>query len=454
MSADRFVERLFWIAIATMASLMPAQNDTWWHLRAGYEMLQTRSFMLTDVFSHSVYGQPWPNYEWLTQVVFASIHALGGMPLLTAVCAASVVAGLAFVHATLRGDAVTKVLLLAGVVAGVTLTWSLRPQAFTLLCLGLTIWLASRHRWGWLPPLFLVWANLHGAVALGGLVLVGSVLGFLWHERRIPRRLLGASVLSAAATLLTPLGLRYWHEIAISIRRSRINEIAEWTPPAWPPEHLVFWIAAAALPLLAIVRRRRLDSAVSKGYLCSSLLALALALRSMRNISPFLMMAAPAFSVLLVPATIRARDERPDARRSALHAALLGIAVLAAAAWVLNQWRAPVPRLGWKPMTAEAARAIESCRGPLYNRYGDGGPIIYFAPRQPVLIDSRQDPYPVWLVHAQWLVEQAGDYPAFFEYFGFQCAAVPPDATVRRQLEADRWRRTFSDSQWVVLERP
>ena len=35
LTFDRFAEALFFIAVGFTACLMPAQNDTWWHLRAG-----------------------------------------------------------------------------------------------------------------------------------------------------------------------------------------------------------------------------------------------------------------------------------------------------------------------------------------------------------------------------------------------------------------------------------
>ena len=80
MSEERLFERLLFLVIALLACLMPVQNDTWWHLRAGDVMLETRRVLLTDVFSHTVSGQPWPNYEWLSEVVFALVYRAGGLP--------------------------------------------------------------------------------------------------------------------------------------------------------------------------------------------------------------------------------------------------------------------------------------------------------------------------------------------------------------------------------------
>src|SRR5690348_14002573 len=88
---DRLLTTLLFVAIAVAACLMPAQNDTWWQLRAGREMWQTHGVLLRDVFSHTAYGSFWPNHEWLSQAIFYAVYAAGGLPLLTLFAAAAVV---------------------------------------------------------------------------------------------------------------------------------------------------------------------------------------------------------------------------------------------------------------------------------------------------------------------------------------------------------------------------
>src|SRR5258707_14864817 len=89
---DRLMATLLFLAISLAAFLMPAQNDTWWQLRAGREMWLTRHVLLHDTFSHTVYGAFWPNHEWLSQVLFYGIYAAGGMPSLTMASAAAATA--------------------------------------------------------------------------------------------------------------------------------------------------------------------------------------------------------------------------------------------------------------------------------------------------------------------------------------------------------------------------
>src|SRR5207244_2048047 len=106
------------------------------------------------------------------------------------------------------------------------------------------------------------------------------------------------------------------------------------------------------------------------------------------------------------------------------------------------------------PISAAAAEAVESCKGPLFNTYTGGGPIIWFAPSQPVFVDSCQDPFPVELTQAAARIEHTGEYQAVFDRWQIQCAAVPPESPLVARLSDAGWIRTFQDGQWVVLQAP
>jgi hypothetical protein len=450
---DRFAVALIFIGLSTLALVMPVHNDTWWHLRAGYDMLASRTILTTDTFSFTAYGNSWGNHQWLSEVIFAAVHHLGGLPLLTATCAAAVIIGLCCLYASMTGPALERAILLVALTSGATLTWSLRAQAFTLMLLGVTVLLTYRERWAVLPPVFVLWANLHSAVPLGLLVLAGMLLGQLGAERRLRVRPAVSAGLCALATLATPSGVGFWSDIVTSMARSRANQIIEWRPPELPPANATFWVAAAVFLVLVVVRRDRLQGAWARGQAVAALLALVLALRALRNVSTFLILCAAPMSVLLLRPTGRTSgiQRERDVRRGSAHLISLAIVSCAAAAMVAGNWSS---RPDWHPISAAAAAAVQSCHGPLYNRYEDGGPLIFFAPRQKVLLDSRQDPFPVELVQAQFDTEATGDYAALFSKYRINCAAVPPLSPTAARLTHDGWRIRFTDAQWTVLERP
>jgi hypothetical protein len=176
---DRLMATLLFLAIALAALLMPAQNDTWWQLRAGREMWLTGQVLLHDTFSHTVNGAFWPNHEWLSQVLFYGIYALGGMPLVTIVSACAVTAAWLLVWRLTPGSTRARFLLISLAVVSASSIWSPRPQVLSLLLLALTVSLLRDRRYVWLPMVFLVWANLHGAVVMGVLVLAAALIAAL-----------------------------------------------------------------------------------------------------------------------------------------------------------------------------------------------------------------------------------------------------------------------------------
>ena len=92
ISFDRMVVGLLFTSIFLTACLMPAQSDTYWHLRAGADIWSAHHVPLVDTYSYTAAGRFWPDHEWLWQVLSYALHRLGGMPLLTG-AAALVVTG-------------------------------------------------------------------------------------------------------------------------------------------------------------------------------------------------------------------------------------------------------------------------------------------------------------------------------------------------------------------------
>jgi hypothetical protein len=306
-------------------------------------------------------------------------------------------------------------------------------------------WLVSRDRWLPLIPLFVLWANLHAGFAYGLAVVASSVFAAIVADRdRLWTRISGAA-LCAAATLLTPLGFRNWTEIAASMERSRANAITEWQPAYFSVLTAPFWAMAALLLVVVITRWKFADSPQKRVLIAAALVSLPLAIRALRNI--------PAFAMLMLPASSQLMFESRPEREPRVPLAAAWLAVVLASVAVVTAWRIPWARLRWDPMSPAAAKAIASCRGPLFNSYAGGGPIIWFVPSQPVFVDSRQDPFPISLVQAGKAADFTGDYKALFAEWHINCAALAPTSVLVGRLRDDGWRTKFADSQWAVLER-
>jgi hypothetical protein len=447
---------LVFIVLAVVACLTPVHNDTWWHLRTGYETLRDHAPLFVDRFSYTAYGHFFWNHSWFSQSLFYLLFSIGGLPLLTGFCAALTLAAWALVWRQMQGPVDTRIVVFALASAGATTIWSVRPQVFSIVMLPLVAILVARDRWWLIPPAIAVWANLHAGAAMGLVVVAASVMAALWDRDRLwPRAACFAA--SVAATLATPLGIRSWTELVASIARSSANRIQEWQPTALPPEHVAFWGTAAFFLWQLTVHWRRLSRGEDRVFAAAALVALPLAVRTLRNVPAFMMLAAPALTRLTYPAAAepkRSSGESASAPWGRAAPAWLLVASLVALIVIWRAWSAPWAMLGWTPISPSAAAAVRGCRPALYNTYPDGGPLIWFVPEQRVFIDSRQDQYPIPFIQAASQVEKTGDYKVLFAQWGINCAALPPHSPTVAALNRDGWQERFRDASWVVLERP
>ncbi|HKB11000.1 MAG TPA: hypothetical protein VKD69_10110 [Vicinamibacterales bacterium] len=458
MTFDRLRTLLLFLAIGVAAALMPAQADTWWHLRAGQEMWRTQALLTVDTFSHTAAGTYWPNHEWLFEVLLYPVFAAGGVQLVTLVCAIAATAAWAIAWTQIPAPPRIRFMLTAGVLISAVGTWSPRPQVFSLLLLTAMVALVRRRRYAALPLIFLVWANLHGAVVMGGGVLAAAFAAAVVEDRRAARRFAPWAAATFAATLCTPMGVHFWTAIVNSLGRIQLLGIDEWAPPrVSDPAMLPFWIAAAAFLALIVARGRRLladEAARRDGHVTLCFCALALlptAFGAVRNVPPFLLIAVPAIAALarFAPAEHERTTTAPRA-----NLAIAAVAATAAVAIVVASYAQRAPHLNWQPLPARSIAALDGCRGNLYNRYDEGGYLIWFAPAHRVFLDGRQDPFPPALIEDQRRVERSGDYDDLFRRFRIECAYLPADSIVASRLVTAGWRPLYQeDRQWTVLAR-
>jgi hypothetical protein len=430
-SRERFAIALLFSGLLLSACLMPAQSDTWWQLRSGEEMWRSGRVMLHDEFTHTVAGQPWPNHEWLSHVLFYTLFTLGGLPLLTAFCAAAVTLAWALVFRLTPGPLLVRVAVVT-----------------------LSILVRRRHVWA-VPPLFLVWANLHGAVALGGVLVVSAWLACAARGRRSLPAFSAIAVLCLLATAATPMGTALWLEIPQSLQRLQQYDVVEWRAPSLTSlRDLPFWGVAAAAGALAWTRRHSLGTVPTLTLAFSTALLFVLATRSMRNVAPFLVAAMPTIATLLQVSPLHERHAGRPPVRLALNAITLAVVLIAGGAGVAFAWATPLPRLGWQPVLPQAIQAIRSCPGRLYNRYDEGGYLIWFVRDRKVFIDSRQDPFPATLVRAHIDLERSGDYRPLFDRYDIGCALSVAGSPLAQRLERDGWSALEAGEGWRVYQKP
>ncbi|MEP7338126.1 MAG: hypothetical protein ABI977_10315 [Acidobacteriota bacterium] len=227
-------------------------SDTGWHIRTGELVLQTHGAPRSDPFSHTMFGQQWFAWEWLTDVLMAALHGWRGL--------AGVIGGAIFVllasYAALywlmiKRDAdpmIACVILVFGAIVSIS-HWLARPHLLSIALMIVWCVLAEsyrQHRSRWIyaiPPLIALWANVHGAFVVTlpmlGVYAAGEFLEFAaqgkWRGKESLRALKTYSlvgVLSLLAALLTPYGFKlYGHLWRYLNDRQLLSMIQEFQSP-------------------------------------------------------------------------------------------------------------------------------------------------------------------------------------------------------------------------------
>jgi hypothetical protein len=454
---EQMLTALLFTALFVAAALMPIQHDTWWQLRAGRDMWSTRRVLLIDTYSHTAYGAFWPNHEWLAEVLYYACYRIGGLALVTLFAATLIALAWSITWRLTTGSVRVRFALTALALVPASLHWEPRPHAFSFLFLMLTVYLMVRQRYAWLPLVFLVWANCHGGVLTGFLVLTtGLIVQMLWSPDGSLRRW-SALVACAITGSVTPLGLTLWTELPKSIARIRMYPLNEWQPATFTDLRLApFWLIAA---LLCVCVLRRLRTAAAEKWsnersmsavtmtACAFVL-LPLAISAVRNVGLFLMIAVPAITALAPVHLARSASRR---ERPWLNLTMISAAATASVVAIVYAYAMQIDHLRWTPLPAGSLRALAGCPGNLYNRYDEGGYLIWFAPEKPVFLDGRQDPYAPRLVLDQIRTESTGDYAGAFSQYHIGCAYLPTSSPVVARLATAGWRSLYRDRSWVVL---
>jgi hypothetical protein len=288
-------------------STLLGDGDTGWHIRTGEWILQNRHVPHSDIFSFSKPGQPWFAWEWAWDVCFAWIHQQGGLAavvfinlLLLGVIFALL---LHLVRLVCSNDLIcTLVTLLA--LAGTSIHWLARPHLFSWLftlifCHILVRAAEGRTRLLYsLPPLMVLWTNLHGGFFVGiALVFVYAtdpLVGLLQGKRRFTeaRPFLICGTACLLASFINPYGYSlHQHVLAYLLDSKQVENILEFQSINFRhplARYFELFLGIGAIAALQDLRKGRFTEAIL-------ILAWAhLALVSIRNIPIFFLFAAPA----------------------------------------------------------------------------------------------------------------------------------------------------------------
>jgi hypothetical protein len=381
--------------------------DVWWHLRAGQWIVEHRAVPWTDPFSTYGLGKPWIAYNWLFEVgLYGLYRALGLFGLLVFVVVVALAITVALRALIMRFEpritrSATLTALGVGAMGPVLMPRSyLFSILFFLIVLHILFSVRESKRVRpllWLPPLFVLWANVHiqfiyGLLALALAVIESLIPRVVTRETRGPasrsaplRPLVLVTLASCAATLITPYHV-YLHDSILDVARQA--GMFDWIIELMAMDFrqganwLVLGLAVGAAFLLG--RQRAIEPFPALLFLAG----VAPAFRSRRDVW---LVTIPALVVIAASLSERAPHEgRLTWRRLGLvgaGAALAFVAVGVARDVSPRGLQAAVARE--YPVAAADVVEARGYPGPLFNPYDWGGYLIWRLPQLPVVMDGR-----------------------------------------------------------------
>jgi hypothetical protein len=380
--------------------------DTFWHLKTGEWMLAERAFPRHDVFSHTAFGQPWVNLEWLAQVIlFAGYDLFGwrGLVLLGALVTALT---FTLLYVLLARELRATVALGATAISFLFASnhFLARPHLLTFPII--VVWTAFLARASeedrrpslWLLPLMVLWANLHGGFTLGLFLVVGfgleaTIVARPSDRRRIAFRWLSFCTGAVLAGCITPYGYHYllqtYHVFDMGALLPQIGEMRPMSPYTELKQEvillcllamsLLFGVKIGIVRVAMIVGLLHLALQHVRGLALFALVLPFLVAHPLQQQFEFLRPSADAF-----PLFDRRRFRSP-ATIAALSAALVAIGLMGVTYAILRPLDAPAQQHA--PAAALDYALKANLSGPVLNDYDFGGYLIFRG--IPTFIDGR-----------------------------------------------------------------
>jgi hypothetical protein len=383
------------LAVVALVQLPKEFNvDSWLALVTGRVVWETGipHHETLTVMSH---GLPWLDQQWLSQLASYAIYLVGGFALLGLINCALLVSGVVIATvATRRFGAPFRstLVILPACVAMVMPSREVRTQAFAVPLFALVAYLLAQdsrrpsRRVFWCLPILVLWANLHGTVTLGAMLVGLYGLTCLWEERARLRhgfaawkRPLALIVGSAVSILITPYGsaiIGYYRSTMVS--STLRHAVTEWQPITSVPAMAVAVLVIGSVAIWSFGRNPAKTTTWEKVAL---LVLAASAVSVVRNTLFF-----GLFAMMVVPVSLgwgeASVERRADTRRVLINGTIGILALAAVVVAVLATFVRPPSAIEYSYQRPKVLAAVE--------RVTNANPSIR------VMADERFDDWLLW----------------------------------------------------------
>ena len=394
------------ILVAAVGLDALSDPDVWWHIRLGDWIIAHHQIPAGELFAYTAFGNPLVAHEWLSEVIFAALAAAGGLAIVTFVMGAVAWGGMfaTLLRGRMRGAG--PVVLAVGLALGARVAEPVlgtRPQIFTFALVCWTLWIAESYlrsggRRVWLlPPLFLLWANLHAGFIAGigflAIVLAAEMIKQRWSFGAVapPKRIKGLAVAlgaSAVAACINPYGPSLFVFAATTGATERLKGIIEWQSPNFsdPAEWVLLALLLTFVALIVVtLARRELRGRFELRDVALAGAGAVLALTSVRNTAICVAVMVPPWMAMAADVVrgYEARRSRPRTARAAGTPLMGAVLIAAAVAGVgvvgvrVHNNATPQGIAAAYPSCATAVLAKSPTTQRVFTAYGTGGYVIY-----------------------------------------------------------------------------
>jgi len=465
---------ILFFGLLAMTARSATDPDLWWHLRTGQLMVEIHHVPHTDPFSFTREGSPWISHEWLSEVVFYELWFHAGSGALIIFSSTVLTVGFLLLYLRCPGKPHWAAVLTALGAAASASSWGVRPQIFTFTLASLLLWLLFRSEQRprlllWIPPIFLLWLNLHAGFALGPALLLLYATGLIfesvagttpWPESRpIILRVLAITAACLALIPLNPSGAELYRYPLDTLRSSGMRTfIVEWFSPnfhqwIYLPFFFVILLLAAALAY----SRARVPGRTLLPLLFTALAAL----DAVRHIPIFILLAIPVIAAALPTAASSSllfqRPPTSGRTQTAFNsAAIFLLALFAVLRWTELTRYQPAREAALSPKKAVTFLATTQEPDRLFAYYDWGGYAIWkLDSRYRVFADGRADLYGDDLLRqCVETVQLHQGWEEVLDRWNVETILVPPSTALAQALSLDpRWTSPYRDLQAVVFVR-
>ena len=456
------------LAILLLCIFPPSDVDLGWHLRYGEYFFQHGRILRENIFSYTFPGYQWVNHSWLYDPIVYLVFKSGGFLLVSLFGALLLFVAVKILSRAVRATSLEQIIIaFAFVYLGVhSLAEGVRSRHVTFVFLAVQYLILQKRRENGhylliLPPLYILWANLHGTFTEGLLYLFFVCLADAVNVCRDRKanlpfwlKLAAIGMACGLAALINPFGMHVFEEAFKHSSDSHLEIIDEFIKFSLILDHSIGFLIYMGIIAAGLIWQRKKEYFIEALPLAPFLY---LSFNGARHIAIFALLSLP-LAVKLVRPVLAGMYDLPYYR----HVFRLSLVIIAVYLLV-NVSRNNILSYSWDDYCRFSTDCSEGSvqylhdnppKGYGFNSYDWGGYLIWRVPGIKPFIDGRMH---LWQVNGHYIID---DYLQLMNALGYGQNAyygipiswviIPTDSDLSKVLSSGAlagWKTAYRDSK-------